>query len=248
MLLSRIEKALARSPAALRLYNHPVFAALYNRLLFLLTVPPRDFGGKKLGLIYKIKPYTLLCYRRLSALHDAASALREAGPAGAIVECGSWRGGAGAMLAAASGRTAWLFDSWEGLPEPGEHDVSATEERARRGMFAAPEQAAREIAFERLRLPEGRLRLVKGWFDRTLPARKAEIGPIALLHVDADLYGSVKTCFEQLWDQVVPGGYVFVDDYGNWRGCRKAVDEFAAARGLSPSWTPIDYTGVCLRK
>jgi hypothetical protein len=39
-------------------------------------------------------------------------------------------------------------------------------------------------------------------------------------------------CLENLYDLVVPGGYVIVDDYGYWEGCKTACDEFFAKRGL----------------
>jgi O-methyltransferase len=34
-----------------------------------------------------------------------------------------------------------------------------------------------------------------------------------------------------------------IDDYGHWKGCRQAVDEFIAAHP-EIELTPIDYTGV----
>jgi hypothetical protein len=67
---------------------------------------------------------------------------------------------------------------------------------------------------------------VKGWFEDTLFASKGEIGSIALLHVDCDWYESVRLVLAELYDQIVPGGVIAIDDYYAWLGCRKAVDEF----------------------
>lgn len=88
--------------------------------------------------------------------------------------------------------------------------------------------------------------LVRGWFEETLPKTKAMIGPIALLHIDADWYASTKMCLEELYAQVVEGGIVVIDDYGTWSGCKKATDEWAAARGLR--MRRFDDTEVWLTK
>ena len=66
------------------------------------------------------------------------------------------------------------------------------------------------------------------------------IGPIAILRLDGDWYASTKICLEHLYDQVVSGGFVIVDDYGTYEGCRKAVDEFLAARGLHVFLSHVD--------
>jgi hypothetical protein len=43
--------------------------------------------------------------------------------------------------------------------------------------------------------------------------------------------------------KVSPFGYVIIDDYGHWKGCRAAVDEFRP-----PALHTIDYTGVWWQK
>ena len=67
---------------------------------------------------------------------------------------------------------------------------------------------------------------------------------IALLRLDTDWYASTKKELEVLYPRVVPGGIVIVDDYGHWRGSKKAVDEFF--HGVH--WTAIDYTGIAFQK
>ena len=50
-------------------------------------------------------------------------------------------------------------------------------------------------------------------------------------------------------DHVTDHGFVIIDDYGVWDGCRKAVDEFLATRQLpiTLTWTD-DGEGVWFRK
>jgi len=54
--------------------------------------------------------------------------------------------------------------------------------------------------------------------------------------------------FHNLFDAIVPGGFIQIDDYGHWNGCRMAFDEFNQSRGGSFQLTPIDNTGVWFQK
>jgi O-methyltransferase len=180
-------------------------------------------------------------------LHDLALKVQDvvdSGVPGDLVECGVWRGGSALLMAevlersAAADRKVWLFDSFEGLPEPEEVDgpgaLRYSEDKDDpmyldncRADVEAVTASAREWGLE------GRTRIVKGWFDDTLPAAREEIGQIALLRIDADWHSSVTTCLEALFDQVAPGGYVIFDDYYVWDGCAVAVHEFMGRRSLA---------------
>ena len=70
--------------------------------------------------------------------------------------------------------------------------------------------------------------LVKGWFNETIP-RFTPPSEIAVLRLDGDWYDSTRVCLENLYQHVAPGGIVIVDDYYNWDGCARAVNEFLAA-------------------
>ena len=54
--------------------------------------------------------------------------------------------------------------------------------------------------------------------------------------------------FEALYDKVSPGGYIIVDDYLLFDECRKATDDFRAARGITDAYTEIDQDGIVWRK
>jgi hypothetical protein len=173
--------------------------------------------------------YTMISSRRGRTLHRLAREVESAGLPGSLVDCGVYNGGSTALLSAgAPSRRVWAFDSFEGLPEPGPEDSDAGEEFT--GDCLGSEQRVRE-AFERFAHPE-RLKIVKGWFDQTVEPASREIGDIAILHCDGDWYDSVKVPLEQLYPQVVPGGYVVIDDYGYWAGARRAADEYRAAHSI----------------
>ena len=81
-----------------------------------------------------------------------------------------------------------------------------------------------------------RCRLVNGDIRETLPVfLESQPGlKIALLHLDMDIYEPTLFALEQLYDLVLPGGVVILDEYGlvPWAGETRAVDEFLAGRGI----------------
>ena len=76
--------------------------------------------------------------------------------------------------------------------------------------------------------------IIEGWFQQTVPLIRHNIGKIALLRIDADLYESTKYCLEELYNQVSPNGFIILDDYLKWGGSRKALYEFFNARNIYP--------------
>ena len=75
------------------------------------------------------------------------------------------------------------------------------------------------------------------WFRDTLPP--AGLQQISFLRLDGDLYGSTKDAIERLEPLVSPGGLIYVDDYGSFRGCATAIDEYRAAKHLTEKLNPI---------
>jgi hypothetical protein len=208
------------------------------------------FGSGPFAGAYKtVRPYTMSGAARLQGLYEAVQQVTEKGIAGDIVECGTARGGSAALLGLAMKRTGvqrtlWVFDTFEGIPAPTRSDPDYDVAAQFTGSFRG-ELAEVTSLFERLGILDT-ARLVKGRFEETIPG--ADIGPIAVLHIDGDWYESVKVCLDHLYDRVTPGGIIQIDDYGHWEGARKAVDEFLAARGNSGRLRYVDYTGRQLVK
>ncbi len=152
---------------------------------------------------------------------------------GCVVECGVWRGGMSAGMAALLGnqRDYYLFDSFEGLPPASTID----------GEKAIEWQAANQVdncrtddafAHEAMKLAGAeRFHVVGGWFNETLPAFQPS-QRIAILRLDADWYSSTAECLNFLYDHVVPGGLIIADDYYAWDGCARALHDYLSANQL----------------
>ena len=94
--------------------------------------------------------------------------------------------------------------------------------------------------------PMDRVQLVRGKVEQTLP----EFAPerIALLRLDTDWYESTRHELQHLYPRVTAGGIVLIDDYGYWRGARRAVDEYLKTLQRRPLLTRVDSTGRLLIK
>jgi O-methyltransferase len=196
--------------------------------------------------VLNVLPYSLVGIGGLEATYRMAKKVEDDKIPGAVVELGVARGGAAALLGkvclknASSNRKMWLFDSFEGLPEPTHFDIDRATGRTGDHIRPLPKgsclgriEEVRHLLVERFDLPQDRITFVKGWFQDTLPVFKNQIGPIALLRLDGDWYESTKVCLEHLYDLVTDGGVVLIDDYHSCFGCKKAVDEFIAERKMA---------------
>jgi hypothetical protein len=76
--------------------------------------------------------------------------------------------------------------------------------------------------------------LIEGDILKTIPEFLAnnQSRKISLLHIDVDVYEPTKVILENLWDRVVKGGIIMLDDYGTVEGETKAVDEFFANKDI----------------
>lgn len=175
---------------------------------------------------WTVFPYTQVNLFRQRTLMDLAQTLEQKNIQGDIVECGVLDGGTAALLAhatAPSGRTVHLFDAWRGLPQPTQPDGDEAQYWAGEAVGS---RRRVEHVMKKLRIDPHRLVYHEGWFADTFP--HAPIDRIALLNIDADFHEPVRLCLDTWYPKIVPGGFVHIDDYGAFAGCRKAVDEFLA--------------------
>ena len=165
---------------------------------------------------------------------------------GSIVECGTYKGGCLAIMAkfAYPERKVWGFDTFDGIPRPSEKDGSCASARGHKGDLAATVEDVYD-SLDTVSSPKDHVTLVKGLFQDTIKEKKSEIGKIAVLRLDGDWYDSTKVCLDEFYDQVSDGGWIIIDDYGHWPGCKLAVDEFIASRGLNVELIVTDYTERC---
>ena len=257
-----------------RMLSEPIFEWLYRVTTagyyakqrvadwWYYTKPIKD--EENLIMRYMIKdvlPYTMVGRKGLLATYSIIVSAEANAVDGCLVECGVARGGTATLMLTTSMikrpviskpfcRTAWLFDSFEGLPEPTAEDGVLRKPQGKdrsswdlaKGYCLGTQEEVEDLLFNGFGFSRDKVHLVKGWFQDTLPEYRDKVGDIAVLRIDGDWYESTKCCLENLYEQVVDGGYVILDDYA-LVGCRKAVDEFFGLRGRGIPEVVLDGRG-----
>src|SRR5262245_63926898 len=124
--------------------------------------------------------------QNLKLLFDLVSDIIKNDLPGDIVECGVWNGGSAALMGAVSLydpnekklRKIWLFDSFDGLPPPGDHDGELEKQTYFPGWNKGSVQMVQKV-FRKFGYPSENLQIVAGWFDDTII--KEPIEKIAIL-------------------------------------------------------------------
>lgn len=235
----------------------PRRAAVWTRRAIEHVLPPPDLDAHERELCEAVGPFTMTSPERIVSLEKAVRYVVENELPGSIVECGVWRGGsmmvvARTLLALGVRRELWLYDTFEGMPQPSDVDVSwrgtsaadvleATERERGFNVWCIADEADVRANVSSTGYPLETVHFVRGKVEETIPTRMPE--RIALLRLDTDWYESTRHELEHLYPRLVPGGVLIIDDYGYWRGARKAVDEYLASLPRKPLLQRIDSAG-----
>ena len=198
-----------------------------------MSFPP-DFGPDEIRIIRAVQPYTLTSPERIFALIKAVRYIVRYQIPGDLVECGIYEGGSVMAMALTLvrldswDRTLYLFDTFTGMPPPGEQDIDfegavASDNPAWTGHFKADIE---EVKLNVLGTGYGSFRFVVGRVEETIPA--CAPAQIALLRLDTDWYESTRHELAHLYPRLSYGGVLIIDDYGHWRGAQQATDEYFA--------------------
>ena len=150
---------------------------------------------------------------------------------GNVIECGVYRGGTTVLMAfyLKNNRIAkriYALDSFTGFKEDGVNDEirrGLVSDQGRTALtFTSVDYVQRKV--ERLGLCD-MIEIVPGYFEDTLDKI---MDSFCLALIDCDLEKGTELCLTTLWEKVVKGGYIVVDDYTNpgYPGVRIACERF----------------------
>jgi hypothetical protein len=204
------------------------------------------------GKYWPERAHSMIGHRRMDNVRECVETCLREGVPGDLMETGVWRGGATIFMRGIlrawgdTERRVLVADSFEGLPPPeAERYPADAGDGHHKVDFLAVSQEQVAANFERYGLLDERVVFIKGFFEHSLPG--APVDRLAVLRLDGDMYSSTIQVLDTMYDKVVPGGFVIVDDYA-LAGCRKAVDDFRARRGIAAPMTKVDWTGMFWRK
>eukprot|EP00981_Chlorochromonas_danica_P005838 scaffold1193_cov159-Ochromonas_danica.AAC.16 len=190
----------------------------------------------------------LLLYHLLRLL----AAIRGSGLTGMVVETGVWRGGVDIFVRGIlhayhlANVPVLLCDSFRGLP-PGKTAYHAKDV----GWDNTPylEVDARLVAqnFVQAGLMDDHVLFAKGFFNDSMPAVAKQVQRISLLRLDGDMYESTVDVIYHLYDKVVVGGFVIMDDWVDFPA-QDAIRQFFECHRHFPEVIPVDSSSVYWRK
>jgi asparagine synthase (glutamine-hydrolysing) len=183
---------------------------------------------------------TYLDNAALNDLFEQVERIEKHRRSGILIEAGCALGGSAIVIATAKlkARPFYVYDVFGMIPAPSDQDGVDVHERYKviksgqsKGIkgdkyYGYEENLLDKVTenFRRHGVPAeaNNIYLVKGLFQETLHVNE----PVALAHLDGDWYESVMTCLQRIEPHLVRGGVLVIDDYDDWSGCRKAVDEY----------------------
>jgi O-methyltransferase len=159
---------------------------------------------------------------------------------GDIVECGIGRGRSLLIIAAINRmldtkhggqRKIFGYDSFAGFPEPTAEDESPRNPKKGEWSTSPSGRYTYSEEFMKMVIESGDvaatdITLTKGYFADSLVNHPDK--PIALLHIDGDLYRSYMSTLEHLFTKVARGGIIVFDDFSE--NNEAAIEPFPGAR------------------
>lgn len=236
----------------------PVLKRIVQKLFPSAFSSCADFEPYHNDIIRNVEKYTMTSPERIFALIEATKYITNKNIEGDIVECGIWRGGSVMAIIKTlqslntSNRQLLLYDTFDGMTEPTSIDVSRNGDIASTLLennkktkevhiwaYATLEDVKNNISS--LNYPKEKVSFIKGRVEETLPAQVPH--SISLLRLDTDWYKSTKHELTHLFPLLSPGGVLIIDDYGEWQGAKKAVDEYLEENKIKILLNRIDHTG-----
>lgn len=219
---------------------------------------PLDIQDQNFTRIYNsCKDFSTCSIEPMYALFKAIEYIVHNEIEGDLVECGVYKGGSAMMMAYSlthfgcnKNRKIFLYDTFEGMPEPSEADKNLQGVEAGALLRKGPKETnpiwcygplveVRENMFSTGYKMENII-FVKGKVEDTIPETMP--GKISVLRLDTDWYSSTIHELTHLYPLLVSLGVFIIDDYGHWQGARQAVDEYFNAMRKKILFHRIDYT------
>ena len=200
------------------------------------NIPEIDDENKK--LINFIDEYSLTPLVRRWTLIKSMHYINRNKIEGDIVECGIWRGGNLFLAKKIQNtyyndikRTLYGYDTFEGMPQPSIHDglkANKIYQEFKNKNEPWTKASLEDVlnSSKKLFSNSSDFIFIKGKVENTLIEKNNLPEKISFLRLDTDFYESTKIELETLYPRLSKRGVLIIDDYGDFPGCRKAVDEY----------------------
>ena len=185
---------------------------------------------------------TYLSAAKLRSIVETCLQIEASGLRGLFIEAGCALGGSTVVIGKLKNSASELrvYDVFGMIPAPTESDGKDVQKRYER--IAAGKSRGiggdRYYGYEEnlvdtvkanlarygISVSTDNVKLIRGLLQDTMEIDH----PVVFAHIDVDWYEPVRTCLERLVPNLAAGGVIILDDYHDWSGCRRAVDDFFA--------------------
>lgn len=234
-----------------------IFSPRSSHLITDLSNQYNDFSNDDREIYNIVKPYTMTSPERIKVLLDALNYVVLNNIPGDYVECGVWKGGSSLAVSLMLEKLSkyninlWLFDTFSGMSKPTSIDVDNKGNKASERLENEDKNTSWVWAYSELdevksnmkisKFPKSNVKYIKGKVEDTLLMDDIP-EKISILRLDTDWYESTKIELEILYPRLLKGGIIIIDDYGHWKGSKKAVDEYLNKNNINVFLHRIDYT------
>ena len=207
-----------------------------------------------------ISGYTMTSHERIFALMKSIDFVKHNNVDGDFVECGVWRGGNLILFQKFIekynlSKKIYAYDTFEGMSEPDKIDETFKGESSKdllNKLYKKKVDRKKSILIADCSIEQvqenfkkfsnkNNLTCIKGPVEKTLDLKENLPNKISILRLDTDWYSSTKKELEVLFPLLEKNGILIIDDYGFWKGARKAVDEYFENKNVT--MFKIDFTG-----
>ena len=242
------------------------FLALFNLKISKLNYGFKSFpiveaDSDEIKLLEISSKYSMTSLLRRWALINAIKFIKNENIDGDFVECGVWKGGNLIIYNKLNdeynlNKKIFAYDTFSGMSEPSIHDKNVNNVDAQRewennkktdkinlsfNCYSNLQEVKKNIIDNSsTRDPLKNLNFIEGKVEDTLKLQKNLPDKISILRLDTDWYESTKAELEILYPKLSKNGILLIDDYGHWKGARKAVDEFFNDKNVTKHY--IDFS------
>jgi len=215
-----------------------------------------EISNLELEILKNISYYSMSTPANHWAIIQSIKHIKENSIKGDLVECGVWRGGNLVLFKKLIDqykldKSIFAFDTFEGMPEPTGDDYDLKNIKAQqiydnyknkdiKWCYSTLEEVKKNILKFYPEINKS-FKFIEGKVENTLKNPENLPNEISLLRLDTDFYESTKVELEILYPKLSQGGVLIIDDYGHWKGSKKAVDEYFNLENNFEWFHRIDY-------
>ena len=210
-----------------------------------------EIKKKDLNFLQKISRFSMCTPANHWAIIQSINHIKSLKLEGDLVECGVFEGGNIILYQYLNKKNnlkkkIYAYDTFEGMTRPGKIDRDFKNNSAirikqnnSRWCYSDLETVKKNIISCNQSL--NNFIFIKGDVLKTLNNKKNLPKKISLLRLDTDFYNSTLKELNILYPRLVKNGVLIIDDYGHWKGSKKAVDKYFNLKKKFKWFQRIDY-------